>query len=148
MTYNDHRTSGSVSGGLGFTLGGFQRLSAYAPDQFSGNYLLYGRITYLNDRVNAPGLRTTVFGSSPEVGDVWLRRRNFGSGPYKSSASLFIGGNSVIGPLYFGVAAAPQGVEYLPAAGPRVLARLADQRRIAIRRRFGTILDRADAAVG
>ncbi|GMG89055.1 patatin-like phospholipase family protein [Cupriavidus metallidurans] len=112
MTYNDHRTSGSVSGGLGFTLGGFQRLSAYAPDQFSGNYLLYGRITYLNDlrEFVLPGLRTTVFGSSLEVGDVWLRRRNFGSGPYKSSASLFIGGNSVIGPLYFGVAAAPQGV--------------------------------------
>lgn len=112
MTYNDHRSDNSVSGGLGFTLGGFQRLSAYAPDQFSGNYLLYGRLTYLNElrEFTLPGLRTTVFGSSLEVGDVWLRRRNFGSGPYKSSASVFIGGNSVIGPLYFGFAAAPAGV--------------------------------------
>ena len=112
MTYNDHRSSNSVSGGLGFTLGGFQRLSAYAPDQFSGNYLLYGRLTYLNElrEFTLPGLRTTVFGTSLEVGDVWLRRRNFGSGPYKSSASAFIGGNSVIGPLYFGFAAAPKGV--------------------------------------
>jgi len=112
MTYNDHRTDRSVSGGLGFTLGGFQRLSAYAPDQFSGNYLLYGRLTYLNElrEFVLPGLRTTVFGSSLEVGDVWLTRRNFGSGPYKSSASVFIGGNSVIGPLYFGFAAAPAGV--------------------------------------
>ncbi len=112
MTYNDHRSSNSVSGGLGFTLGGFQRLSAYAPDQFSGNYLLYGRLTYLNDlrEFVLPGLRTTVFGTSLEVGDVWLRRSNFGSGPYKSSASVFIGGNSVIGPLYFGFAAAPAGV--------------------------------------
>lgn len=112
MTYNDHRSDNSVSGGLGFTLGGFQRLSAYAPDQFSGNYLLYGRLTYLNElrEFVLPGLRTTVFGTSLEVGDVWLRRRNFGSGPYKSSASVFIGGNSVIGPLYFGFAAAPAGV--------------------------------------
>ncbi|WP_343654969.1 patatin-like phospholipase family protein [Cupriavidus sp.] len=112
MTYNDHRSNNSVSGGLGFTLGGFQRLSAYAPDQFSGNYLLYGRLTYLNElrEFTLPGLRSTVFGTSLEIGDVWLRRRNFGSGPYKSSASAFIGGNSVIGPLYFGFAAAPAGV--------------------------------------
>ena len=111
-TYGDHRSDNSFSGGLGFTLGGFQHLSAYAPDQFSGNYLLYGRVTYLNDlrEFILPGLRTTVVGTSLEVGDVWLRRRNFGSGPYKSSASLSIGGNSVVGPLYFGLAAAPQGV--------------------------------------
>jgi len=111
-TYNDHRSDTSVSGGLGFTLGGFQHLSAYAQDQFSGNYLLYGRLTYLNElrEFVLPGLRTTVFGASLEAGDVWLTRRNFGSGPYKSSASVFIGGNSVIGPLYFGFAAAPQGV--------------------------------------
>lgn len=112
MTYNDRRSGNSVSGGLGFTLGGFQRLSAYAPDQFSGNYLLYSRLTYLNDlrEFVLPGLRSTVFGTSLEIGDVWVRRRNFGSGPYKGSASVFIGGNSVIGPLYFGFAAAPAGV--------------------------------------
>lgn len=112
MTYGDRRSDTSVSGGLGFTLGGFQRLSAYAPDQFAGNYLLYGRATYLNDlrEFILPGLRTTVIGTSVEAGDVWLRRRNFGNGPFKTSASLFIGGNSAIGPLYFGFAAAPHGV--------------------------------------
>ncbi len=112
MTYGDHRSDNSASGGLGFTLGGFQRLSAYAPDQFAGNFLLYGRVTYLNDlhEFILPGLRTTVVGASLETGDVWLRRRNFGNGPFKSSASLFIGGNSAIGPLYFGFAAAPHGI--------------------------------------
>lgn len=112
VTYGDHRSNNSLSGGLGFTLGGFQHLSAYAQDQFAGNYLLYGRMTYLNDlrEFVLPGLRTTVLGASLEAGDVWLRRRNFGNGPFKSSASLFIGGNSAIGPLYFGVAAAPYGV--------------------------------------
>ncbi|MGO4307061.1 patatin-like phospholipase family protein [Cupriavidus sp. RAF12] len=111
VTYNDHRNDRSVIGGLGFTLGGFQHLSAYAPDQFSGNYLLYSRLTYLNDlrEFILPGLRSTVFGASMEVGDVWLTRRNFGNGPYKTSASVFIGGNSVIGPLYLGLAVAPQG---------------------------------------
>lgn len=112
MTYGDHRSNSSFSGGLGFTLGGFQHLAAYATDQFAGNYLLYGRATYLNDlhEFILPGFRTTVVGASLEVGDVWLRRRNFGNGPFKSSGSLFIGGNSAIGPLYFGVAGAPNGV--------------------------------------
>jgi NTE family protein len=111
-TYGNHRSDDTISGGLGFTLGGFQHLSAYAQDQFSGNYLLYGRMTYLNNlhEFILPGLRSTVAGVSLEAGDVWLRSRNFGSGQYKTSASLFIGGNSLIGPLYFGFAAAPQGI--------------------------------------
>ncbi|WP_394780335.1 patatin-like phospholipase family protein, partial [Undibacterium sp.] len=34
--------SGDLIRGLGTTLGGFQQLSAYQQDQFSGNYMLYG----------------------------------------------------------------------------------------------------------
>ncbi|WP_296227283.1 patatin-like phospholipase family protein [Ralstonia sp. UBA689] len=96
----------------GFYLGGFQHLSAYAQDQFNGQYLLYGRLTYLYDlRINdLLGLRAPVFGASAEVGNVWQLRNNFGRGGYLKSGSLFVGGNSPIGPLYFGFAVAPQGV--------------------------------------
>ena len=96
----------------GFFLGGFQHLSAYAQDQFNGQYLLYGRLTYLYDlRINdLLGLRAPVFGVSTEAGNVWQLRNNFGSGGYLKSGSLFVGGNSPIGPLYFGFAVAPQGV--------------------------------------
>jgi NTE family protein len=38
--------------GIGSMLGGFQKLSAYQPDQFSGNYMLYGSATYLLRAVN------------------------------------------------------------------------------------------------
>lgn len=102
----------SNSAGIGFTLGGFQHLSAYAPDQFFGNYLLYGRLTYLRDlnEYSLPGLRNPVLGSSLEAGNVWQRREAFGDGPYKKSISLFLGGTSPIGPLYFGVALGQQGV--------------------------------------
>ena len=98
--------------GLGFTLGGFQRLSAYAPDQFFGNYLLYGRMTYLHDLADASliGLRNPVIGSSVEVGNVWQTRESFGNGPYKKSISLFLGGRSPVGPLYFGGALGQKGV--------------------------------------
>lgn len=111
-TYGNETSGNSQNGGLGFSLGGFQHLSAYAPDQFNGNYLLYSRLTYLRDmpELNLPGLRNTVFGSSLEVGDVWQDRENFGTGPYKKSVSLFLGGSSLLGPLYFGLAAAPRGV--------------------------------------
>ena len=111
--YGTNNGNGSIgSGGLGFTLGGFQHLSAYSPDQFTGNYLLYGRVTYLNNlrELNLPGLNNPVLGMSLEMGDVWQSRDRFNKGPYKKSASMFLGGNSFIGPLYFGFALAPEGV--------------------------------------
>ncbi len=100
------------SAGLGFTLGGFQHLSAYAPDQFFGNYLLYGRLSWLRDLADdaLPGLRKPVLGASLEAGNVWQSRDAFGDGPYKKSLSLFLGGTSPVGPLYFGVALGQQGV--------------------------------------
>ncbi|NKI69238.1 BamA/TamA family outer membrane protein [Collimonas pratensis] len=111
-TYGNEQNGAGANGGLGFTLGGFQHLSAYAPDQFAGNYLLYGRLTYLRDmpELNLPGLRSTVLGTSLEVGDVWQSKDAFATGPFKKSASMFLGGNSFLGPLYFGAAIAPRGV--------------------------------------
>jgi len=114
-TNSPTRENGGNSGSganEGFYLGGFQHLSAYAQDQFNGQYLLYSRLTYLYDlRINdLLGLRAPVFGVSAEAGNVWQLRNNFGSGGYLKSGSLFVGGNSPIGPLYFGFAVAPQGV--------------------------------------
>lgn len=109
LSANDSAGGGN---GLGFTLGGFQRLSAYAPDQFSGNYLLYARLTYLRDlgQDSLVGLRNPVLGSSLEAGNVWQSRSNFGDGPYKTSISTFVGGNSPVGPIYFGAALGQRGV--------------------------------------
>jgi NTE family protein len=97
--------------GFGYSLGGFQRLSAYSTDKFTGNYLLYGRVTYLHDLENDNlfGLRKPVVGSSFELGNVWLTRKTFGNGPYRKSLSLFVGGNSPIGTLYFGGALGVRG---------------------------------------
>ena len=102
----------SNNAGPGFFLGGFQRLSAYAPDQFYGSYLLYSRLTYLRDLTDYSllGLRNPVLGSSLEAGNVWQTRNAFGDGPYKKSISLFLGGNSPVGPVYFGAAVGQQGI--------------------------------------
>lgn len=100
------------SNGLGYSLGGFQHLSAYAPDQFTGNYLLYGRLSWLRDldQYSLAGLRNPVLGISLEAGNVWQSRSNFGEGPYKTSASLFLGGSSPVGPIYLGLALGQRGV--------------------------------------
>ena len=93
----------------GFFLGGFQHLSAYAPDQFAGNFVLYGRVSYLTPVFvfDAPPFRTLFFGLSAEAGNVWINENEFGQGPYKQSYSAFVGLTSSLGPIYLGAAFAP-----------------------------------------
>ena len=63
---------GSDSRGLGSTLGGFQQLSAYQPDQFSGNFMLYASATYLLRAVKFDLAGQSLFlGTSLEAGNVW-----------------------------------------------------------------------------
>jgi NTE family protein len=96
----------------GFFLGGFQRLSAYSPDQFAGNYVLYGRLTYLTPvkKFDAPPFHSFFLGASAEVGNVWIRQGDFGNGPYRQSYSVFAGLTSGLGPIYLGFAYAPGNV--------------------------------------
>ncbi|MEJ8809854.1 patatin-like phospholipase family protein [Variovorax ureilyticus] len=94
-----------------FSLGGFQHLAAYAQDQFSGQYVMYGRLTYLAQlkRFNSGAVRSLFAGTSLEAGNVWNRRSDFGQGPWRTSTSAFLGATTPLGPLYLGVAAAPGG---------------------------------------
>ncbi|HLX02489.1 MAG TPA: BamA/TamA family outer membrane protein, partial [Trinickia sp.] len=96
---------------LGFTLGGFQHLSAYAADQLSGNSLLYAQVTYLNQLMtfNVAPLRGLFAGVSIEAGNVWEQGDKFGSGPLKRSVTFFSSVTSSFGPLYVGIAFAPGG---------------------------------------
>lgn len=103
--------AGGVSAYL-FNLGGFQHLSAYEQDQFSGPYILYGRLTGLVEiSKDSSGPVQGVFtGLSLEGGNVWNTSKQFARGPWLSSASVFVGTTTLIGPIYLGVAVAPGGV--------------------------------------
>jgi NTE family protein len=91
--------------GLGGTLGGFQRLSAYPQDQFSGNYMLYGSATYLLRALNSELAGNALFfGSSLELGNTWDTRKDISLPSLRKSLSLFAGFNSFLGPVYLGVA--------------------------------------------
>ncbi|MFZ6812963.1 patatin-like phospholipase family protein [Undibacterium sp. Rencai35W] len=96
--------------GIGSTLGGFQQLSAYQPDQFAGNYMLYGSATYLLRAVKFDLAGQSLFlGTSLEAGNVWNTKNDISLSSLRKSASLFAGFNSFMGPIYLGVAAGPAG---------------------------------------
>lgn len=94
-----------------FSLGGFQRLSAYAQDEFSGGYILYGRATGFAQlsKADTGPLRGVFAGASLEAGNVWNMPQRFARGPWLTSASVFVGSTTVIGPVYLGFAMAPGG---------------------------------------
>ena len=96
----------------GFSLGGFQHLSAYPTNQFAGNFLLYGRLTYLTPVLNfeMPPFRDLFLGLSAEVGSVWIKESEFGHGSLRQSYSVFTGMTTGFGPLYLGIGAAPGGI--------------------------------------
>ncbi|WP_111933843.1 patatin-like phospholipase family protein [Paraburkholderia bryophila] len=121
-SYGRHSINASIEAGndfggtnltnpFGFTLGGFQHLSAYAADQLSGNSMVYGQITYMNQLAtfNASPIRGLFAGLSIEAGNVWNRDSDFGSGSLKRSVTIFTALTSSFGPIYLGVAFAPGG---------------------------------------
>lgn len=102
--------SGSPIPGVGLALGGFQRLTAYQPDQFIGNYLLYGNATYLFRAVDFGMMGEAAFvGASLEMGNAGNYKSDFYSDNLRKSLSAFIGANTFMGPIHFGIAVAPAG---------------------------------------
>lgn len=122
-SFERHSVNASIEGGkniggtnainpLGFTLGGFRHLSAYAADQLSGTSMAYAQLTYMNQLAafNAGPFRGSFAGVTAELGNVWNGFNDaLDSGPLKRSVSLFTGLTSSFGPIYFGVALAPGG---------------------------------------
>lgn len=102
--------SGVSIPGIGLSLGGFQQLTAYQPEQFFGKYLLYGNATYLFRAINFGMFGQAIFvGTSLEVGNATDNRSEFSLPDLKKSLSIFAGAKTIIGPVYFGAAAAPGG---------------------------------------
>ncbi|WP_408525706.1 patatin-like phospholipase family protein [Paraburkholderia fungorum] len=121
-SYGRHSINASIEAGndfgntnltnpFGFTLGGFQHLSAYAADQLSGNSMVYGQVTYMNQLAtfNASPIRGLFAGLSVEAGNVGTPGSQFSSGPLKRSVTVFTALTSSFGPMYLGVAFAPGG---------------------------------------
>jgi NTE family protein len=85
-----------------YQLGGFGRLSGLAPDQLSGRHSALLAMA-LYRRLNDVQFLPAYAGLTLEAGNVWNFRSDIGLDDLRYSASLFLGAESPIGPIYFAI---------------------------------------------
>lgn len=88
-----------------FPLGGFLNLSGLAPDSISGRHVAVARLLYYR-QIGRGGEGfldvPTYAGVSLEAGDVWSRRSDMSLRDARSHGSVFLGMDTLLGPLYLG----------------------------------------------
>ena len=93
-----------------FTLGGFQQLSGYRPDQLSGNAVLFGRLNWYTRLSQTPVFARGFFvGASLEAGNAWDDRSQLGLRNLRGGGSVYLGADTGLGPMYLGITYAPRG---------------------------------------
>jgi NTE family protein len=85
-----------------FQLGGLGRLSGLVPDQLSGRHAALASLA-LYRRLNDVQFLPAYAGLTLEAGNVWNTRDEIGLNDLRYSASLFLGAESPLGPVYFAV---------------------------------------------
>jgi len=95
-----------------FSLGGFLNLSGIAPDSISGNDFAIARMLYYR-KIGSGGegfLNVPAYlGISYEVGNVWESRSDASFSGARQNGSLFLGLDTLIGPVYLGAGIGDQG---------------------------------------
>jgi NTE family protein len=88
----------------GFSLGGFLNMSGTPAGAISGSQAAIAAAVAYYRMGEAPrGLgRSWYAGASLEAGNAWGRRADIDAGSLKKAASVFIGLDSILGPLYLG----------------------------------------------
>jgi NTE family protein len=97
-----------ISGIGQYTLGGFQHLSGYQPGQLSGNQVVLTRLGWYTRLSQQPVLTRGFFsGVSLEAGNAWAGPATVRLDQLRLGSSLFLGADTGVGPLYFGLNWAP-----------------------------------------
>lgn len=88
-----------------FFLGGFRRMSGYRPDSISGPYALFGSVAYLRRIGQLPSVIGGGFyaGGTLEAGNAWRESSDVSLGDLKLCGSVFLGGDTPLGPVYLGL---------------------------------------------
>ena len=106
------KAASTGAGGLGrYTLGGFHQLSGYEPEQLNGDAVLFGRLTCVPAVFeHAPLFTRGLFvGGSVEAGNAWASSRDVRLGDLRTGMSAFVGADTGLGPIYFGLTYAARG---------------------------------------
>lgn len=83
-----------------YRLGGLLNLSGFNQAELSGPYAGLARAIYLRDL--GTSLVTTYAGASLELGNTWAERDEIGFDDVRVAGSLFVGADTIIGPVYLG----------------------------------------------
>jgi len=97
-----------------FTLGGFFNLSGLKPASISGpEYAITRLLLYRNIGHGGPGFLDVpaYAGISLEAGNVWERRNEISFGSARKDMSIFLGLDTLVGPLYLGYGREDRGGE-------------------------------------
>jgi NTE family protein len=88
-----------------FSLGGFLSLAGRRQGQLRGDDIFDAHAIYTHQSFNLPtGLgRGLYFGVGLDAGNVWQSGQRITGGSLQYGGSLFVGADTVLGPLYFGV---------------------------------------------
>ncbi len=93
-----------------YTLGGFHQLSGYRSGQLDGNSVVFARLTWYRRSLTAPLFTRGFFvGATLEAGNAWQRWADVRGRDLRSGMSAFLGADTGLGPVYFGLTYAPQG---------------------------------------
>ena len=82
-----------------FTLGGFGRLSGFTSRQLSGQHSALGLLSYYR-RLNSSTRNPIYAGFTLESGNVWDVRSDMSLDDTIQAGSIFLGLNTIIGPIY------------------------------------------------
>jgi len=111
MAFSLGRTRAAVAYQLGYSfddaagverwyrLGGFGRLSGLAPDELLGRHVGLATVSVYH-QLNDLDLVSIYAGATLEAGNVWNRADEIGFDSLRYSGSLFLGGESPLGPAY------------------------------------------------
>jgi NTE family protein len=95
-----------------FSLGGFLNLSGVTPETLTGPHFAIARGIYYR-RIGEGGqgfLNVPVYlGTSLEVGNVWNARRDISFDSARTNGSVFVGLDTLLGPVYFATGFDDQG---------------------------------------
>ena len=97
-----------------YTLGGFHQLSGYRSGQLDGNGVVFTRLTWYRRSLSVPVFTRGFFvGATLEAGNTWVRQRDMTLSGLRSGMSVFLGADTGLGPVYFGLTHAPRGTQGL-----------------------------------
>lgn len=87
-----------------FDIGGFLFLSGFPRGERSGSQLYFGSLIYYRQIARLPsGIGGGVYvGGSFEMGNVWLESEKATFGELIQAGSIFVGADTILGPLYLG----------------------------------------------